>query len=300
MRSEISVNFSSKLYSSTSITILFCIFENLKTNEDGGAIQLINNDLYFLSKSSFFYKCQSFLSMGGSIYCSINESYIISTCIFESNTVNYGSGVYIVTNNNENNFINLTNFISCGKISCQIGSWILGGGKCLVSNLNNSLCHSTDRESVGHFTSGPPISNVKYSLFLENSGPYIIGPYNEYDLSSNHDYCIFIKNFPNIALIYNFGPSLNSMNNCLFLENLNFYSANKINFINCKGDKLITEVEYYSTNDSSFNLFSITTFINSYGIHTCLLIDPLYKLSLKKKINYFTFSFLNILFYLII
>ena len=275
-----------------SANILNCYFINITSSNSGGGISANNNLLTILISNCKFKNCKTLSYDGGSIYLNVLQSNIKNTCIYDSNSVRYGTGITTLSFYNHTNFINTTTFTSCGKISGRIGAWLLYGGICGLKSINNSECYSSSRESCGHFGENPQFSEANFIFFHRSFGQYLFGPYSSI---SKHYNLIFIHNRPSSSLIISYGN--NYIYNSIFINNSLIYSLNfdinsKINYINCIGDTNFVGSQSIMENSTFIN--QNITFYNYLFIYNCDFIytKTMNSIFLKKFIIHYYFLFI--------
>ena len=204
-----------------------CHFLNILNNEGGGLYISITSNKIEVSYCLFNNTFSS--NNGGGCYLFSNSIFINFTCFNYCKTNSYGAGTFM--------YCTLNNSLSYSSFNlnvASIGAWVLRGGFSKSIFTNNTLCKSSGRESVGHFTYGPNCYSNKNN-FISNSGPYIYYPYtvNTY---SNHENSNFFNNSVSKSLFY-FAHQNTKILNFIFNKNIGTISGGDsgyvVDFENC-------------------------------------------------------------------
>ena len=244
--------------SDTEILIEKCIFEHLRSNTDGSAINIYSPDGQFTTKNSFFDECET-TQKGGAIFVSCKEIYFIKDCFHLCRCGKEdgcdGSTIYADASD-----LIYSEFLSCHKCPkhgemCWYGICNMWHGDLISKNINISKSDVEYVCGLAHCSPDRKNSTILFYTSVNgltgNSLTFVSCRFN-----GNHRFGNIYNNSckQSSGLIY-FQDSETTLHDFIFLQNKGplTYSCVGVSyghFVNCSFDQIInTGIGFKSTKD---------------------------------------------------
>ena len=222
-----------------NIFIENCIFFGIYSSGYGGSIYISNENYYLNLNNTIFFQCWTSGIIGGAIFLNGLECNFNKICGLYCKSNQYDQFAYIQVLNNKNNFLNYVSISKCyndsykyytlreingiqniSNMNCSFNFNYEDSGM-ILSSSNNIFCiyctfsNNSVTDSTCLSLSGS-IINFYYSNIINNNSPIKNGVITIGSGINTMNYCIFYNNLN--TLIYINSGSL-TLNNCIFNQN---------------------------------------------------------------------------------